>query len=542
MNRAPGRAWRRAGAVALLALTASPRALARDGPSEDELFGGTSPAPAESPNTGPAAEKPASDDGSARSPADAGTPVAPAADDREAQILGGGGTPMPLQEAAPSDPLQIGGQLYLRSQSTALEGQPPRNWSFNTPFLLDVYFDARPNERVRAYALGRMSFDSTLPSGTIGSGSTAVGGTAGSPSLDALFRPQSGSPRVTLDQLWLRFDIAHRVFVTAGKLHARWGTGRFWAPTDYLHVRRRNPLDVFDARSGTTMLKLHVPIEAKAWNFYGYAITEGTEATSTVDRVAAAARAEFVFGSAELGLGALFQRHRAPKLGADLSMGIGDFDVYGEFALRDGGEIDRVQFAPNAVVPPFGEPPSWETPAQTAVRELEQVVDTYYPVHRSNGIKEQVVGGFSYSHKYNDSDTFTLGGEYFYNGLGHRTTWSYPGLMLPHSFELADAVTFYYLGKHYAAIFLALPAPYSLDAHSFTLTTLGNLSDRSFITRLDYSFLMLTHLRLEAFASARYGNESGEFRLGVSTVGLGGYNFSRAPAIADFGAALRLSI
>lgn len=290
------------------------------------------------------------------------------------------------------------------------------------------------------------------------------------------------------------------------------------------------------------MLKLHVPVESKAWNFYGYAVTEGTDATPTLDQIAGAARAELVLGNAELGVGVFAQRRHKPKLGLDLSTGLGDFDLYGELALRDGAEIDRVQYAPDASVPEFAAAPSWEPPAQTALRELQQVVDAYYPVYRSRGMKAQAVGGFSYSHKYNDNDTFTLGAEYFYNGLGHHGPQPYPGLVLPHSFELTDPATFFYLGQHYAALFLSLPSPYSLDNHSFTLSTIGNLSDKSFITRLDYSLVLLTHLRFEAFASARYGQTNGEFRFGVSRLDLGGYTFSRAPAVADFGLALRVSI
>ncbi len=61
--------------------------------------------------------------------------------------------------------------------------------------------------------------------------------------------------------MWLNFDILHTAFVTAGKQHVRWGTARFWAPTDYLHLQPRNPLLPFDARTGTTMLKVEVPWE-----------------------------------------------------------------------------------------------------------------------------------------------------------------------------------------------------------------------------------------------------------------------------------------
>ena len=388
-------------ATSLLAIAVSQPAVAQDRPSEDDLFGGASPSAPDhqEPSPAPGSEKPATENGSPGNAVAPPAPAASAAADRDAQVLGGSQTPMFSEEAAPADPLQIGGQLYLRTQSTALQGQAPGDWSFSTPSLLDVYFDARPNDRVRAYVLGRMSFDATLPS-TPSSSDTprtadATGSTDGSQSLDSLFAPQTRGPHVALDQLWLRFDIAHRVFVTAGKQHVRWGTGRFWAPTDYLHLRRRNPLDVFDARSGTTMLKLHVPVESKAWNFYGYALTENTDSTPTVERIAGAARAELVFGNAELGIGVFAQRQHKPKLGVDLSTGLGDFDLYGELALRDGSEIDRVQYAPGATVPELGEAPSWEPPAQTALRELQQVVDAYYRVMR---LRQRLLRGQQHHH------------------------------------------------------------------------------------------------------------------------------------------------
>lgn len=442
------------------------------------------------------------------------------------------------EEAAPEDPLRIGGQLYLRAQTTGSRGQSPSNWAFSSPSLLDVYLDARPNDRVRGFVLGRMVYDPTLPTSTTQTGSlnalSATGGTSGSANLSSLFQQQTRTPQLSLDQLWLNFDIAHTAFLTVGKQHVRWGTGHFWTPTDFLHLHPRNPLDVFDARTGTTMVKLHLPIESRAWNFYGYALTENNTATQTLGDIAGAARAELVLGPSELGLGVLAQRNHKAKLAADLSFGVGDFDVYGEAGLRSGGEIDRVSYNANPVLPTPQTPPT--------VTDLEQAVDAYYPVYRSNGYKAQVVGGLSYAHKYNDNDTFTIGGEYFYNGLGYASPTAYPGLVLPHTVTLNDSANFFYLGRHYAALYISFPAPYSLDNHTFTLSTLGNLSDRSFITRFDYSLIVLTHVRFEAFASARYGNENGEFRFGVTHLDFGGFNFSRAPALVDFGLALRIAI
>ena len=126
-----------------------------------------------------------------------------------------------------------------------------------------------------------------------------------------------------LDQLWLRFDLGRTLFITAGRQHVRWGTARLWTPADLLHTRRRNCLDVFDARTGTTMIKAHLPIESLAWNFYACAVTENQRGTPSLAGVAGAARAEIVLGSSELGLG-VFLRHRAkPKYAADLSLGLG---------------------------------------------------------------------------------------------------------------------------------------------------------------------------------------------------------------------------
>jgi hypothetical protein len=472
-------------------------------------------------------------------------------------------------DVAPEDPLKIGGQIYLRAQSSAQQGQSAGNWTLSSPSLLDAYLDVRPNDRVRGFVLARMIFDPTLPASastspsTVGSGSQGGFSNAGAASLSSLFGvQQTRTPTVLLDQMWLRFDIKHAVFVTAGRQHVRWGTARFWMPTDFLHIQHRNPLDVFDARTGTTMIKLHVPWEARGWNFYAYGLTEGANATPTASAVAGAARAEVVWGASEFGLGGLVQRGHKPKLAADVSAGIWDLDFYGEVALRFGQDIDRVRYDrcvdvtdPNLAQAPYNSLDS--TP--WLVQALEHRVDVLYPVERSSGVKPQATGGVSYSFKYAANDVFTMGAEYFYNGLGYNDTAVYPGLVLPHSQTLSEPATFFYLGRHYAGVFASAPAPYSWDNTTFTLSNLANLSDRSGITRFDYSFVLLTHLRFEAFGAVHWGERNGEFRFGMDPIKLGsftgpsgGQNFppvqipvqvpSRSPALFDLGVGLRASI
>ncbi len=536
-------------------LAGAGQARAEERPSEDDMFGGGAApekAAGATTTTTPSGSF-GTDSPPHQSPSAARTPVAsttPGEASRDELMLGRPGAgPKLSDELAPEDPLKIGGQLYLRGQVTAQEGQEAGDYAFSSPSLLDVFLDARPNDRVRGFVLGRMLFDPTLPQTAAQDlrlsnvGAPAGFTSGGVTSLNALFASQATrTPRVALDQMWLRFDIKRRVFVTAGRQHVRWGTARFWTPTDYLHIQRRNPLDVFDARTGTSMVKLHIPWEEYGWNFYAYGITENTDATPTASKLAGAARLEMVLGTSELGAGVFARRGQRPKLAADLSIGIWDLDLYGEVAVRWAEDIDRISFNRN-VNPadlPFGPTPTSQD-AGSLARFLGPAVDILYPVKSGEpgSVKVQATGGVSYSIKYADKDVFTLGAEYFYNGLGYDDTAVYPGLILPHSQSLNEPASFFYLGRHYAGVFALLPAPGSWDRTTFTLSSMANLSDRSGLTRLDYSFILLTHLRFEAFGAVHWGEKKGEFRFGTDASLLGE---ARPPMLFNLGLGLRMAI
>jgi hypothetical protein len=489
-----------AAGLALLTIGLAGRAQAEDRPSEQDLFGGgaSTPSPTPTPSAPTAPASPVTGAPGPPSPAVSAPPaVAPANEAaggtaRDQELLSGGADAKFLSDyVAPENPLQIGGQLYLRMQSTASGGQAPGAWSLDAPSLLDLYLDARPNPRVRAFILGRMSYDPTLlPNSLVpATGQSASNGaftSATSPTGFSTFSNTRG-PATLLDQMWIRFDILDHVFVTAGKQHVHWGTGRFWQPTDYLHQEKRNPLDVFDARPGTTMLKLNIPWEAKGWNFYGFLIAEDPNAaTATINQLASAFRAEVVLGGVELGADTYLRPGQKPRYGFDLSTGIYDFDVYADVAVRPGDDFLH------------------EFPAQGTMPE------GLYPF---TGYETQAVGGINYSRKYNDNDAWTVGVEYFYNHPGYDNASAYPTL-LGTAFFKGDpsAFPFFYVGRQYGAVYLTLPAPYSWNYTTFTLSTLGNLSDESFITRLDYSVTILTHLSVEAFAGVHYGHLGGEFR------------------------------
>jgi len=541
----------------------APAWAAPDRPSEDNLFGGSAGPPAAVPAV-PATDGPRAPstvygpeplyEGPAPPPhpAPVFSPPAmtpPSRDEARDQSLlgdGGAGGPKLSGDVAPDDPLKIGGQLYLRALARSTQDQNVRNIAFSAPSLVDGYFDARPNDRVRGFILARMSFDSTLPAAA--PSMTLVDTLLQSTSVPQISNQQlTRGPTTALDQLWLRFDIAHQVFVTVGRQHVRFGTGRIWTPTDYLHPQLRNPLAAFDARTGLTMLKLHFPVEALGWNLYAFGLLEqapqvdatgrtlaGSDRADTLDKVGGALRAEFVFGAAELGLDTVLYGNRRPKVGTDLSFGIGDLDLYLDAGFRAGSEIALRGYDASVGLP---------MPAPTTQAEVNTWFDQKYPVRHPSGIKPQVVVGGTYSLKYNDNDVFTITGEYFYNSVGYDDPHVYPGLFF------AGAFQYFYTGRQYGSVSLVAAAPYSWNYTTFTLTTLGNFSDQSFVSRLDYSLVLLTHLRFEAFGAVNYGRDAGEFRLGspafevASQSGMGVQTVpAQAPQLFQLGLGLRVSL
>ncbi|MFY0569554.1 hypothetical protein ACN28E_37805 [Archangium lansingense] len=522
--------------LALAAVLAALPALAQERPSEGDLFGGdtpeaqeTTPTPADATRPDESALFGDSTEASPAAPQDAAATGAGDAQpqDRDAQALGGPAATNAFDtEEAVEDPLKIGGRFYLRAFTQGNEGVSFGNTSVSTPMLVDGYFDARPTDRLRGFVLGRLTFD---PTRREGSGSLIPSAGTSSPTT------VTAAPSVLLDQAWLRFDLGRTLFITAGKQHVKWGTARFWNPTDFLTPQRRDPLALFDARTGATMLKVHVPWEAKGWNFYAIGLLDNAGPANTLGQVGGAARAEVVLGPAELGIDAVFQRGRKPRFGLDFSSGLGPIDIYGEIALRRGSDTPLYrlptgvsfsdllgQVQGNGGIPPdIGALP----------------IEAYYP----DGYTPQISGGATWTFAYSENDTATVGVEYFYNSTGYPTSLVYPYLIFQGQFQP------FYLGQHYAAVYGLLAGPGSWDDTNFILSNLGNLSDRSFITRLDVTHRALRYLSVEAFVAVNYGQKGGEFRfaLDLPAMSMGGQVIPPvvvAPPTVQAGVGLRIDL
>ena len=391
--------------------------------------------------------------------------------------------------------LVLGGQLFLRFNGSFREGEAVGDAPLNGASLLDAFADVRPNDRIRGYAQLRFNFDYTVEPGEVSD--------FGQP-LEAF--------SLQLAQVWAKFDLGRVAYVTAGRQRIRWGTGRFWNPSDFVNQEIRNSVDFFDQRVGVDMLKVHFPFEALGWNLY---LISSFASVDVLNDTALAARAELLFGELELSLSTSVKQDAPLRFGADVSAGVWIFDVRGEAVVSRGlgrklfeGELDFE----NGVVPEERDPDD---------------DDWWF----------QGVAGVEASFNYTDSDSFSVGAEYFYNQAGYRSAELYPFLFLNNGFVPL------YTGTHYAAVYGFAQAPFDFDDLSLTLSTLANLSDVSFLSRLDVQYVLLQYLTVNAFVAGHWGRV-GEFKLGIDVPALPPLlpdGFSLPTQVVDVGVALRMS-
>lgn len=397
---------------------------------------------------------------SAGAPSD--TPVFPDEDRDEGRLLEGLRIDERLGEA--SNRLDIGGLLYLRMQYGARTQGNPETFPVGSPNLLDVYMDARPNDRVRAFVRGRATHTFLREEEVAG---------------DPLSFQQRGTS-VALDQLWIKFDVDRRLFVTAGRQPIRWGAGRFWNPTDFLNPQRRDPLAVFDERLGVSLLKLHLPLEASGWNFYALA---NFEDAGLAEKIGGALRLEKLVGLTEISLSLAARKDHPLQLGADVTFPIGLFDFRFEGALSR--NVRRPFYrGPVSLDPGAPQPPT--------------------PYSRKDEWIPQLVAGAEIGIPYGDDDAVYVGAEYFYNGMGYDDPTLYPWLLFTGDFVPL------YLGRHYAGIYASATGPGAWNDTTLIASLLGNLTDGSYLARFDWRVRLLTYLDLNTFAAVHFGNE-GEF-------------------------------
>src|SRR3989339_227383 len=324
------------------------------------------------------------------------------------------------------DDLKIGGDLTMEYDYRYLDSHHEEAGALSMPHELNLYMDARKKNDIRGYIKGKYLAD---------------------------------TKKFTLDEMKMMLNLSHKVFMTLGRQKIKWGAGKFWNPTDFMNINSRDPLSSEDSRSGVDLIKVHVPIGNS--NFY--MLADLTDA-DTVKKTKAAMRLEIPFSSSEISISALYKEGEGQKLGVDASVGIGDFDVYAEYAEMDFSEV---------------------------------------------------VLGFVYEIQYSDEDSLNLIGEYFFMERGETETPNYSALLFWGNYHP------YHEARHYAMLGLNIPNPGKFNNLNLSIFNIMNIVDSSFITRLEAAITSYTDVVLSPFIGYHYGRNNGEFGFGEQFLDLG---------------------
>lgn len=358
---------------------------------------------------------------------------------------------LPDEPAPQRDLLSLGGIYFQRAELYGTrEALGTTRLQPTIPSLVDLYLDARPSKSVRSFVRGRLLFDP--------------------------LNPDFSEPQILLDQLWLQFTLADRVFITAGRQQIKWGTSKVWNPVDFLRKPNPLPLDVFDLRTGVDMIKVNVPFESLASNLWLIATADLNGPDSQPIRYGGAARAEVVLGPGELALTGVFQQGRRPRYGLDWSMGVGIFDVNAEVALLRDNSVQR-----------------WERTADGFTRQP------------FGGPKLQASAGMMTQFRIADIYRFQFRLEGFYNQAGYDEQALLTWVRSTGDFQPL------YFGRYYGMAQLLINRRSAFEP-MLGFTVLGNVGDGSYLGRVDVAVLPVREVYVSTFFEAPFGTRGGEFR------------------------------
>jgi hypothetical protein len=329
------------------------------------------------------------------------------------------------------DRAEIGGRLRVEGVVTQTRGQAFKEASMTSGSGAEIYLDAKATDGVRALLRARVEQPAVA---------APAGGKGG-----------SASPGMAIDEAKVQANFCKVLFVTAGRQKMKFGAARFFNPTDFPNRQRRDPFAIDDRRPGVDALKLHLPVGMT--NLYAIALPSSN---SLVGDTSGYGRAEVAFGAGEVSVSALAQRNKDTKAGADISLAVGDVDVYGEVSA-DGHE-------------------SYAT-------------------------------GLSWDIKLSDSDALTLGAEYFRNGIGFEKSGSYLAALKAGTHQPLE------LGREYAAMSAYLAKPRWMSDATLILSAIGNLSDGSRVVVPQVYYAVTSDLTASLRLALPSGESDGEFRL-----------------------------
>lgn len=341
-----------------------------------------------------------------------------------------------------------------------------------------VFFDARPAEDFRVYG----SLNTSWPYAVADN------------STDAAI-----IPNVSVFELFTDFSWNDQVFFRFGKSTVKWGAGYFWSPADVINLEAINIFEPTSQRTGPLNFKIHVPVLGTQNNFYFYTILDDKDLNFST--TALAAKAEFLLGKYELGIGGYYRYDTAERGMLTLTGPLGDFDIFAEAMISRGSAKTFVTDI--GVLPPF------------------TVSTSNADDHRSN-FYASASAGFMYS---NQNSNISAVGQYYYNGEGYAENTrkdliskattviaALGGADTAPGKAMAQALSglLYGSGQHYAALTLSKSKFLTNDV-SISMLALANLSDFSGIIRPQASLKIIDRLSVTASPMFIFGGENTEY-------------------------------
>ena len=248
----------------------------------------------------------------------------------------------------------------------------------------NLFFDARPVQDLKLYGkfLFEFPFEKSL-NGTLSVPKSLLPNGADIPIS------VSGSPNFKIWEMYTDFSAKDIAFFRFGKHTVKWGTGYFYSPADVINISRIDPEKPTEDREGPVSLRTHIVIPNTQYNIWLYLLPDTT--TFKPQYTAGAAKAEFVFGDWEWGIGGWYRYEKAPRLISTLSGSIaGKVAVFAEGVFAWGS--DYTYYKDDAAL-------------------------TSYTV-KNKPFFQATLGG-SYS---NEKSHTTIALQYYYNGFGYKNT------------------------------------------------------------------------------------------------------------------------
>ena len=249
----------------------------------------------------------------------------------------------------------------------------------------NLFFDARPIQDLKLY--GKFIFEFPFEKNL--NGKISVPKSLVPPNGVDIPVSVNGSPNFKIWEMYTDFSAKDIAFFRFGKHTVKWGTGYFYSPADVINISRIDPQKPTEDREGPVSLRTHIVIPKTQYNIWLYLLPD-TE-TFKPQYTAGAAKAEFVFGDWELGVGGWYRYEKAPRLITTLSGSIaGKVAVFAEGVFAWGS--DYTYYKDDDALTPY--------------------------TVKNKPFFQATLGG-----SYSNADSHTmLAFQYYYNGFGYANT------------------------------------------------------------------------------------------------------------------------